>query len=362
MRKFKFTKVLAFMLVAVMLLLAAGCGYAQQKQESSSTSAATTATAAATTAATEKTAASKAEISIRFGHNLAIDSVINKAALMFAEEVSKNTNGKVEVKVYPAAQLGNERDMIEGVQSGTLEMMLATSAYLTNIQPEFGTLDLPFIFSGYDHVKKSFEGEPAKILTEKLLAGQKLRALSFWNSGFRVMLTKSAPLTSMADFKARKIRAPEAPVYINMFKALGANPTPIPFGEVYTSIQTGVVDGVEVSAELMYNMKFFEVGKYLAKTNHIYTTLVPLISEDVYSKFSDDVKSAIDAAMKTTVAYEWDAFIESDTKALKAMEDAGVKVNEIDRAELEKACLSMQGDYVKGAKSEALYEAIKALK
>jgi tripartite ATP-independent transporter DctP family solute receptor len=298
-------------------------------------------------------------VQIAFAHNLAIDSVLDKAAKKFADEAASRSKGKVKITVYPAGQLGNERDMLEGIQIGTIDMMLATTAYVSNLQPEFGLLDLPFIFRSREHVKSCFDGEAGKYLFDTLLKGQGLRIMDYWDSGFRVMLTKSAPLTSLADFKGRAIRAPEVPVYIKMFEALGASPTPIPFGEVYTSIQTGIVDGVEVSAEMIYSSKFYEVGAYIALTNHIYTTVVPVIGEKLYQSLHDDVKTILNESMKAATAYEWGAFAESDANSLQKMIDAGIKVNEIDREELKKACLPMYNTTAQTANARNLLEILQ---
>lgn len=304
----------------------------------------------------------KDPVVIRLAHNLAIDSIDDKAANVFADEVKKNTKGTVEVTVYPAAQLGNERDMLEGIKLGTIDMGINTSAYIMNLQPEFGLLDLPFLFDSYDHVKKVLNGEPGKLLADKLLKEQSMRVLAWQNSGFRVMMTKSTPINSLADLKGRKMRAPEVPVYIDMFKALSANPTPIPFGEVYTSVQTGVVDGVEVCPEQMYTMKFHEVGKYIAVTNHIFSTNVLIISEKTYQKLSDDQKKAVAAAAETATAYQWDGFITADEEALKAMEAAGIKVNELNRDDFKAACESMQAKYAKDLNAADLLDLIKKSK
>lgn len=277
-------------------------------------------------------------INISLAHNLAVGSVLDQASNMLAELVAKKSDGKINITVYPAAQLGNERDMIEGIQMGTIDIVLATTAYLSNIEPEFAVLDLPFVFDDIDHVQATLDGEVGDKLKGILSEGQDMMIMDYWNSGFRCMLTAKTKLENLDSFKHLQIRAPEVDVYIKMFQALGANPTPIAFSEVYTSIQTDVVEGVEVSADQMYTMKFYEVGKYVAKTNHIYTTVVPVCMNGWWTDLDPAAQAIIMEAMDETAAWEWPAFEASNENALTLMADAGIEVNEIDREQLREAC------------------------
>lgn len=289
----------------------------------------------------------KDTVEISLAHNLAVDSVLDQSANKFAELCAEKSDGRVKVTVYPAAQLGNERDMIEGLKIDTIDMMLATTAYLSNIEPEFAVLDLPFIFDDIDHVKACLKGDIGEELTKILSDGQALKILTYLNSGFRVMLTKNTKLENLDSFDGLQMRSPETPVYVQMFKALGAAPTPISFSEVYTSIQTGVVEGVEVSADLMYTMKFHEVGKYIARTNHIFTTVVPLVSNKYWASLDAETQAIIDEAWAEAAAWEWDVFEEANEKSLGKMADAGIEVNDIDRASLREACTKVYDEFSK---------------
>lgn len=288
---------------------------------------------------------SAAEVSISLAHNLASGGTEDQAVQYFKEKVAELSDGKIEIVVYGNGQLGNERDMIEGVQLGTVDMALNTSAYLSNLTEQFGMLDLPFLYKDYDDAKSKLDGKPGEELRELMLDEQNIRVMSYWCSGFRVMLTKSAPINSLSDLKGRDMRAPEVDVYVDMFKALGANPTPIPFGEVYTSMQTGVVDGVEVCAEEMYTMKFHEVGKYIAVTNHIFSTMIPIINEDVFQELTSEQQDILTEAMLDAENWEWEHFESANQEALEKMEESGIEVTYPDQEELKKACASMQDEY-----------------
>lgn len=302
----------------------------------------------------------KAEVSLSFAHNVATGGAEDQAIAKFAEKVAELSDGKMEILVYGSGQLGNERDLIEGVQLGTIDMAMNTSAYLSNVVSQFGMLDLPFMYEDYEDARGKLDGEAGEELKQLLLDQANIRLLGYWNSGFRVMMTKSSPINSMADLKGRNMRAPEVDVYVDMFKALGANPTPISFGEVYTSIQTGVVDGVEVCAEEMYTMKFHEVGKYIAVTNHIFSTQIPLISEDVYQKLTDEQKDILEQAMKEATDWEWEYFMDADAKALEEMEAEGIEITYPDRQEFMDACASMKEEYAEKYSAQDLLEKLDA--
>ena len=281
------------------------------------------------------------EVSLQFAHNLAVDSVLDQSANKFAELAAEKSDGKISVTVSPAAALGNESDMLEGIELGTIDMMLATTSYLSNVDGKFAVLDLPFLFKDSAQVKKVLEGPVGDTLKEDLLATKNMRILGYMDSGFRVMLTAKTPLLDLASFKGVQMRSPETPVYIGMFEALGAAPTPISLSEVYTSIQSGVVEGVEMSAQQLYTNKFYEVTKYLAKTNHIFTTVTPIISEDKWSSLSEEAQSVITEAMQEAVDWEWETFDAADQENLQAMIDAGLEMNEIDQAPLAEACTDL---------------------
>lgn len=295
------------------------------------------------------------KVTLRLAHNVTIGATEDQAANKFAELVSEKTGGTVTIQVYGGGQLGDETELLEGLQLGTMDMCLATSAYISNLVPQFGLLDLPFLFADYADVKAKLEGDAGNNLKDLLLEKEDIRVLGYFCSGFRVMLTKSAPIASLDDIANRKMRAPEVPVYIDMFNALGAAPTPIPFGEVYTSINTNVVDGVEVCAEEMYSMKFHEVGNYIAKTNHIFSTMIPLISEKAFSKLSESQQKAVLEAAVEAVAWEWEHFESADAKALEEMAAAGIEVNELaDRDAWIEACSGMQDSYAADYAAEDL--------
>lgn len=331
----KFKRIISLLLAAAMVFAFAACNKAPEEATISDSGKEKT-----DSVTTDKIYSGEA-FNIGLAHNLAVGSVLDEACNKLAELVSEKSGGKITITVYPAAQLGNERDMIEGIQMGTIDIVLATTAYISNIQPEFAVLDLPFVFDDLAHVQGCLEGEVGSKLRETLSAGQDMHVLGYLNSGFRDMLTAKTKLENLESFKGLRIRAPEVDVYIKMFQALNAKPTPIAFSEVYTSIQTDVVEGVEVSADQIYTMKFYEVGKYIAETNHIFTTVAPICMNSYWDGLNEEAKAILNEAMEEVVDWEWPAFDESNNNALTEMANAGIEVNKIDRNALREVCLGV---------------------
>lgn len=340
--------------------LLTGCNKAPEEKETDTKE--TTSTPAAEEKEIDDKAVSGDTVVLKLAHHTAIDSAYDVAAKHYADLVYERTDGRVKIEVYPAAQLGGERDVLEGLKLGTIDMSLNTSALIMNITPEFGLLDLPFLFEDYDHARACLDGEPGQLLADKLLEENGIRMLGGWCSGFRVMMTTDKKIEKLEDFKGLKMRAPETPVYIDMFTALGANPTPIPYSEVYTAMQTGVVEGVEVAAEPMYTSKFHEVGKYIVRTNHIFSTMCPLINEKKFKSLPEDVQQIMIDTMKEATDYEWEKFLEADEAALQAMVDSGCELNEIDRQPLMDACASVQDKYVEELNAQEFMDSIQKLK
>lgn len=334
----KIKKMLAILMTACLVIGIAGCN---QRAEEPETDAANDTSEESEESQTSASDYAGEEIELSFAHNLAVDSVLDQAANMFADLVSEKSGGKIVVTVYPAAQLGNESDMLEGMELGTIDMMLGTTTYLSNVTPEFAVLDLPFLFSDIPHIKEILDGEVGEALIADLSEQKAMRIMGYMNSGFRIMLTSDTQLTDLNSFSGVKMRSPETEVYIKMFEALGASPTPVSLSETYTSIQTGVVEGVEMSAQQLYTNKFHEVTKYAAKTNHIFTTVCPIITESKWDSLSDDAKAILDEAMQEVIDWEWDAFDQADAEALQAMVDAGLETNDIDQAPLSEACAEL---------------------
>ncbi|HZK86292.1 MAG TPA: TRAP transporter substrate-binding protein [Desulfosporosinus sp.] len=292
-----------------------------------------------------KQGTSNDKITLKLAHHMAIDGLQNVYTQKFADLVAKKTSDQVQIQILPASQLGSQREIIEGVKIGTIDMALADHAYLSNLVPEYGLLDLPFIFRDYDHLGKVLDGPIVKKMGEKLIQTQGIRPFDWMFVGFRYVITTKKPIKSISDFNGLKLRAPEAPVYINTIKALGARPTPIPWGEVYTSLQTNVVEGMESAPESIYSMKFYEVAKYLTKTDHIQVSIVPVINEKIWQGLKPEYQKAIQESITELIPAERKEAIKVADEDTKLMQDKGIQVFEIDKQPLVDAVKPVWKEY-----------------
>ncbi|MBI1779598.1 MAG: TRAP transporter substrate-binding protein [Proteobacteria bacterium] len=212
----------------------------------------------------------RAQTKLTFSHHVPTNHILHEAAERFAKRVSELTQGQVTVEVRPASQLFNLRTSAEALQLGTLDFAWTDLGSLANWQPYLGFTSVPFLFNDFDHAFKVLYGPIGEQVRKEVLEKLGIDILSLGASGFRIFVLKK-PVHMADDLKGMKLRVPEIPVYVDMARALGTNPTPIPAGEIYTALQTGVVDGMEGPPDFVETGKLFEVGGYATRTYHIMT-------------------------------------------------------------------------------------------
>ena len=298
-------------------------------------------------------------ITLRLAHHLTPDHSLNKQAEKFAELLSKKTNGKVKVDIYPNGQLGGQRDLLESMKIGTMDMSIADTGLLANYDLAAGILDLPYIFKDTQHVRKAMAGEAGKILRDKILKASNIRSLTIVGVAFRGTILAKKDINSIEDFKGVKVRTPESPVLVQYFKAIGANPTPIPSGEAYTAIQTGVVDGMEGTPEFLNSIKISEVAKKQYETNHNMNCDSLNISEKVFTGLSADIQKAILEAADESIGYFYEISTKIDETNRKDLTAKGVVYTKLDLAPYMKATAPMVEKFVKDNNAQALLDAIK---
>jgi tripartite ATP-independent transporter DctP family solute receptor len=235
-----------------------------------------------------------ADRTLRFGHIWPPAGGWGGAAQRFAELVNQRTGGKIEIKVFPSSQLGNERELEEGLQIGNVDFTFGGPGVLTNFDPAIGIFDMPFMFRDYPHANRVMDGPIGQQVWDSLRAKAGIRVLGSGAQGFRYVLTRTKSVKAIEDLKGLKIRVPEAETFLRTFRLLGANPVGVPWGETYLAMQNGVVDGLEGVPDVILTHKMFEVGKHVAKTGHIMATLQLLVSEKTYQSLPPDVRKVID--------------------------------------------------------------------
>ena len=281
--------------------------------------------------------AGAAKVTMKVAHVLTEVDIIHRAKLKFKEIAEKKAGGELEVQIYPNSALGSLRVTWESMQLGNLEGGNFDTVTPAMMVPQYAVTELPFIFRDLDHVHKVFDGPIGQDLEKQLMDKAKVRTVAVYETTFRKIFTKTKPINSLADMKGLKIRVPEAQNYVRCMQLLGANPTPVPWGELYTALQMGVVEGFENKAEAAFNAKLHEQTKLMAYTGHIFCPNPFLCSERWFSKLSKTVQQAIVEAGTESLAWQRVEAPVSEKAFEQKLKDAGVTATSPDRAPFAKA-------------------------
>ena len=304
--------------------------------------------------------AAAAPITLKLGHVAASDPKDNwqAGALKFAELVDQKTGGAVKVQVFPSSQLGNDRDMAEGMRLGSVDFSL-NAGVLSNFEPRMGLLEIPYIFRDVDHMRKALNGPVGEELASALQKSG-IRVLGWWERGPR-QLTSNKPVKGIADLKGMKVRVPEIPVSVDAWRAFGANPTPMAFGEVYSGLQQKVIDGQENPLAIISGSKLNEVQKYLVKTNHVYGYVALAMSEKTFQKLSPEHRNAIRDAAKEATAFENKLVWDNEQQLQKDLQAKGMQFVDVNTAEFEAAAKAVHATYAQKLGKD-LYDRIVNIK
>lgn len=252
------------------------------------------------------------------------------AANRFKQIVEEKTNGQLKVEIYPAGQLGDARTITEGVQMGTIEMGDVENGPMGRFVPMANLWDLPYLFKDLDHAHKVLDGPIGDMVRERFL-NIGIRHLGFNDGGFRYFTNSKRPIRTPEDMKGLKIRVMESEVMIKSINAFGASAIPMAFGEVYSALDQGVVDGQENPLDLINSMKFFEVQKYLSLSEHFYYPRQYIISEAFYQKLSPEQQRIIEEAAKEACAVQRSELAKYTERMLDALKAEGMEIVEVDK-------------------------------
>lgn len=240
------------------------------------------------------------DVTLHLGHVQQANHPMQTSSEVFAELVSERTDGAVKIVVHPAEQLAGLRAGAEGVQLGTIDMYWTDSGTLGNWSPQYGFVSLPFIFADFDAAITAMDALEADIV-ESMRADLNVERLAWSPSGFRVIMSRSKAVHSAEDMRGLKIRVPEIPLYVSAFGALHTNATPLPWGDVYSALQTGVVDGVEGPPAAILTSALQEVVGHMTRTNHIMTDLNLLMNLDRFKSLTPEQQQILRDAAKEAV-------------------------------------------------------------
>jgi tripartite ATP-independent transporter DctP family solute receptor len=246
---------------------------------------------------------------LKFALTNAPDSFITSVVNEFAKIVNENAEANMEVQVFPASQLGDQRDYIEGLQMGSLEMALIAIGALEGFEPRFIMYSLPFLFESTEHFHRFYQSNVSQQLVDDFRNDQGIRHIGIVDSGHRWVWTPDIEIRNFADFQRLNVRVPSVPIYINMFRALGANPIPMPLGDVYTGAQTGVINAFEIEVDNFLTLRLDELLKVGNITNHTYNVAGILISERVFNSLTSAQQNIIieaghEATRRGRIAFE----------------------------------------------------------
>jgi len=254
-------------------------------------------------------------------------------AQKFADLVAERSGNKIKVKIYPNGTLGGEVAIISSMQGGTVEMSAVATSQLVGVIKDFAALDLPFLFNNEMEVDRVVDGPVGKMFLDKM-PEKGLIGLSWFEHGFRNLTNSRRPVTKLEEIQGLKIRVEQNAVAVDTWNALGANPVPMPFPELYTALEQKVVDGQENPYSTVDSSKFYEVQKYLSVTKHKYTPLVLMVSKKFWDQLSGDEKKVIQDAATEAAVYQRKANRDLNEQYLQSLKKTGLQINEVPAAEV----------------------------
>lgn len=317
-------KFFALLIAALFVISAlAGCGSGSKPAESASKAESKPAQSAA--------AAPSGKVVFKLGHSVNDTHPYHLGAQKFKEIVEKESKGTIEVQLFPNGQLGTgERDLIEGMQLGTVDVVVSSTGPMSGFEPKFMLFDFPFLFRDKEHAYKTLDGKHGQYVYS-LLDKKGIVGLSWFENGFRHLTNSKKEVKTPADAKGIKLRTMENKVHMAIWKALGADPTPMAFGELFTALQQKTIDGQENPIPIIFTSKFFEVQKYLSLTGHVFSPAQLLISKDKFNKLSDDQKKVVQKAAKEAAAFERSKITEMENSQVDELKKKGMIVTNPDK-------------------------------
>lgn len=306
---------------------------------------------------TSASGVAQAQTVIRAGHGAQTGHPTHLGLLRLAELVGERANGEVTIEVYPDRQLGEEREMVEGLQIGTVDMAVVSTGPLGSFVPEIGVLDLPFLFEDSGHAYAVFDGEIGQDLLAQFQDAD-IQGLAIWENGWR-QLTTNTPVDAPDDLAGMKLRTMQNPVHMAAFETLGASPIPMAWGEVFTSLSQGVIDAQENPITIIYTNNLWEVQKYVTMTGHVYGPHVVMFSKPIWDGLPEEARTVILETLPEVTAYQREQSQKLEAEQIELLKENGMTVSEIDLAPFREAATQVYSDF-EGQFDPALIDRIRA--
>lgn len=314
-------KKIIFFTMFMMVLLLAACGSNNEDE------------AANDSGGSDDASSSEGEtIEFTFAHNLQTETPQHKGAEKFKELVEEKSNGQLKVTISPAAQLGDEKELMQSTQTGAIEASFISTAVLSNASPLLQMPDLPFLVGNRDTMYELLDGEVGdEILASLEESG--LKGTAFWESGFK-QITANKEILKPEDLEGLQFRTMESQLIMDTYDALGANAVPVPFPEVYTALQQGVVDGQENPLSSITSMKFYEVQDYLTLADIAYLGYGVIFNQDWFNGLSEDLQEVLITSSKEAAQFERQTVADMEEGFIQEIKDSGTTVNELSADQL----------------------------
>jgi TRAP-type transport system periplasmic protein len=293
-----------------------------------------------------------AQTEIKFGHVGEPGSLFAQSADEFARKANAKLGGKAKVVVFGSSQLGGDKELLQKLKLGTVDLALPSTVMSSEVD-SFGIFEMPYLVKDRNHMH-AIEKEVfwPRLAPEAEKRG--LKIIAVWENGYRHVTNNKRPIKLPGDLQGIKLRVPEGKWRVKMFQAYGANPSPMKFSEVFTALQTGVMDGQENPFTQIYSAKFQEVQKYLSLTGHVYTPAYVTAGAKKWASLAPDVRKILDDTAKETQAFVYQLAAKEDNDLLQKLKAAGMQVNEVDKAAFVKASRTVYDEFgkeVKGSKA-----------
>ncbi|WP_323000469.1 TRAP transporter substrate-binding protein [Castellaniella sp.] len=284
---------------------------------------------------------------MKFSYAVSATNPVGLAVNKFIEVAKEKSGGKFKITGYPDAQLGNEIQSMSSAQGGIVELSVVSTAGATSNVKELGIFDLPFMFHSVEEADAVIDGPVGKKLLEKF-PSKNLIGLCYWDYGFRQVTNSKHPIQKLEDFNGLKLRVLQNSIYIDTFKALGANPLPLPYPETYTALESKAIDGQESSYLVTQSSGYQEIQPYLTETQHVFLPAVVLVSKRFWDKLNADERAVLSDSCSESVTYFRQVSRQMEKDVVKELVGAGMKFNTIDpeqKARLIEATASVTKKY-----------------
>ena len=286
----------------------------------------------AATAALAFVTQAAAETTIRIGHATPEVSPVHQALSYFEEELEKRSNGTIQVEIFPGGQLGSVKEMTDLVQSGNITMTTGASVHLSSTVDQLAVLDQFLLFKDEETARSLLDGDAGKTISAAM-EDRGLKNMGFMELGFRSFTNSRAPLDSYEAFEGLRMRSADNPIAIKAWRSVGAVPVPLAWGEIYSSLQQGLIDGQESALSSMIIERFFEVQKYVSLTGHIYWPELWMANLDWYNDLDEADRTLIDEVAVETVKKQRELTAAANAETLAKLKEAGLEVNELPEAD-----------------------------